>query len=256
MTAVEPIAKDEDREAIQRAVADYCEGYYRRNQEQTFRAYHPECLKRAFERNQFNVYYLIVQTRASMVDVAGIRERSIENPEFEIIIDEVLGDMSTVRLYSNNWVDYLHVVKARDEWKLLHAAYDEPSESGSEASESDLAAVHHVAQEYIESWYAGDAPRHLDTYHDEYVRRVFLADGSLEVTSGQRMADLCAAKGPDRSTTDWSIQIDGICGDVATVRIRSSSWTEFLHLARARGTWGLFHGTYHDEQKSRSTNAG
>lgn len=246
MTTERPIAEDKDLIEIKRAVTDYCEGYYLRKPEQTHRAYHPECLKRAFERTENDVFYLTVQTRASMVDVAKISWVANERPEFEIIVDEVHRDMSTVRLYSNSWVDYLHVVKARGEWKLLHAAYAERPEPGSEPAASATAAVERVARDYVESWYAGDTSRHLNSYHDEYVRRVLRPDGSLEVTSGQRMADLCTLNGPSSGSPEWSIEVDDVCGDVASVRIRSNAWVEYLHLAKARGRWGLFHGTYHD----------
>lgn len=40
--------------------------------------------------------------------------------EAEIIIDAISEGIASVRVYSCRWVDFLHVVKARDEWGLFH----------------------------------------------------------------------------------------------------------------------------------------
>ena len=234
-----------DLTEIRNAVADYCEGYYTRNQEQTHRAYHPECLKRVFEETEHGVFYLVVQTRASMVDVAGIEESRVDDPSYEITIDEVSQDMASVRLYSNDWVDFLHVVKARGEWKLLHAAYDELPEPGVEPAKSDRDAIHAAALDYVEAWYQGDAQRHALAYHDECVKRAFRDDGGLAVTSGQHMVDMCATGDTVLPDATWEIEIDDIVGTVASVRVHSTYWVDFLHIAKARGAWRLFHVTYH-----------
>jgi len=41
----------------------------------------------------------------------------------EIIVDAVFNDIASVRVYSPWWVDFLHVVKARGEWKLFHVTW-------------------------------------------------------------------------------------------------------------------------------------
>lgn len=235
---------DSDLDEIRQAVSDYCEGYYRRDPEQTYRSYHPECLKRSFDETEHGVFYLIAQTRASMVDVARIQERRVDNPTYEIIIDDVSDGIASVRLYSDDWVDLLHVVKARDEWKLLHAAYDTRSECPVEAAQSDVDAIHAVALDYIEAWYQGDAQRHAHAYHDECVKRAFREDGGLEVTSGQRMVDLCATGDTTLPNAEWDIHIDDIVGNVASVRVNSTRWIDHLHIAKARGRWALLHISY------------
>ncbi|MGI9667680.1 MAG: nuclear transport factor 2 family protein [Acidimicrobiia bacterium] len=236
-------ASEQDLVAIRRAVADYCEGYYRRDPDQTYGAYHPECLKRAFELTEDDVTYLIVQTRASMVDVARISSRATE-PEFEVFIDNVIGDIATVRLYSNAWVDYLHVVKARGDWKLLHAAYDERPAQRAEASDASIEAITQAATDYVEGWYLARPQQHLGAYHDECVKRVFTPDGGMAVYSGTHMAEICAKRSPD-ATAEWTITIDDVVGSVATVRIDSTDFVDHLHIAHARGRWGLLHGSFH-----------
>lgn len=35
---------------------------------------------------------------------------------------------------------------------------------------------------------------------------------------------------------------------MASVRIYSCRWVDFLHIVKARGDWGLFHVTWHDRR--------
>jgi hypothetical protein len=41
----------------------------------------------------------------------------------EIFIDDVSQDIASVRVYSGHWIDFLHIVKARGQWKLLHVTW-------------------------------------------------------------------------------------------------------------------------------------
>ena len=245
--AAEMVTKrEEDLQAVRRAVADYCEGYYRRDPEQTARAYHSECLKRDFVVTDDDVWYLAVQTSASMVDVARVDRMKVEDPSYEIIIDDLSEDIASVRLYSDRWVDYLHVVKARGEWKLLHAAYAELPDERISMSETDREEITARVLDYVEAWYAGDAIRHENAYHQECVKRAYRADGrDLVTTSPERMVELCASGGSVLEDAEWEIVIDDVAGGVATVRVYSTQWVDFLHLAKARGRWGLFHVSYH-----------
>lgn len=240
------VAREEDLQAVRQAVVDYCEGYHTRNPEQTRRAYHSECLKRAFASTEDDVWYLTVQTPASMVDVARIEHRRVENPEYEIIVDDISQGIASVRLHSPGWIDYLHVVKARGEWRLLHAAYTESSNQTSNTHAEDEEEIIARTLDYIEAWFRGDAERHAKAYHPECIKRAYAEDGhGIIWTSPQRMVEFCASGDQVLEDAEWKIIVDDVAGDVATVRVYSTRWVDFLHLAKARGRWGLFHVSYH-----------
>ena len=124
-SAAGPAAADEaDLAEIRQVVVDYCEGYYRRDPEQTARAYHPECLKRSFMRTDDDVWYLSVQYRASMVDAAHLADRAVADPTYEIIVDDVADGIASVRLYSDAWVDFLHVGKVDGRWVIINVLWE------------------------------------------------------------------------------------------------------------------------------------
>lgn len=60
-----------------------------------------------------------------MVDYAALSQ--ISDCETEVIIDAISEDIASVRIYSCRWVDFLHIVKARGEWKLFtsHGTVDQ-----------------------------------------------------------------------------------------------------------------------------------
>ena len=113
-----------DLDAIKRAASDYLEGYVTGDAERHARAYHPECLKRRLKRDEeTGIYELIVLPPQVMVDYAGTGRTIEDDCQFEVIVDAVSQDIASVRVYSCNWVDFLHVVKARGEWKLFHVTW-------------------------------------------------------------------------------------------------------------------------------------
>lgn len=120
----EPPASAEDVEAVRTAALDYIEGYVQGDAERHARAYHPECVKRRFVVDEeTGIDELSVLSPRVMTDYAAVVGADFADSEFEIIIDDIYDDIASVRVYSSRWVDFLHVVKARGQWKLFHATW-------------------------------------------------------------------------------------------------------------------------------------
>lgn len=118
-----------------------------------------------------------------------------------------------------------------------------------DASQADIDAISAVATEYVKSYAAGDASRHERVYHPECVKRAYLTDPESGVTelmnlSPRVMADYAAASGPMDADCDVDVIIDDIAGDMASVRVYSCNWIDFVHVVRARGEWRLLHVTW------------
>lgn len=58
-----------------------------------------------------------------MVDCAATGRSILPNCEAEVVIDAISEDIASVRVYSCRWVDFLHIVKARGEWKLFDVTW-------------------------------------------------------------------------------------------------------------------------------------
>jgi hypothetical protein len=115
-------ASQEDIDGVTRAALDYIEGYVEGDAERHARAYHPECVKRRFATDEeTGVDELVVLSPRIMADYAA--RTHIADCEAEVVIDAISEDIASVRVYSCRWVDFLHVVKARGEWRLFHVTW-------------------------------------------------------------------------------------------------------------------------------------
>lgn len=118
------MASQEDINAVRDAALDYIEGYVQGDAERHALAYHPECIKRQFATDEATgIEQLVVLSPQVMADYAAKFGGATEDAEWEVIIDDVSAGMASVRVYSTQWVDFLHVVKARGEWRLLHVTW-------------------------------------------------------------------------------------------------------------------------------------
>jgi hypothetical protein len=119
-------------------------------------------------------------------------------------------------------------------------------------SDADIEAIHRVALDYLEGYVSGDATRHLLSYHPEAIKRRYSvgADGvvGLITLSPQTMADDAAIQTPQSVTAE--VIIDAVFEDIASVRVYSPRWVDFLHIVKARGAWKLFHVTWHSRDVS------
>ncbi len=117
-------ASKADLEAIEAAALDYLEGYVTGDPDRHLRAYHPEAIKRRLEEDpDSGVTEQIVLSPQAMADYTATGQTVIEDCPAEVFIDDVFQDIASVRVYSCRWVDFLHVTKARGEWRLLHVTW-------------------------------------------------------------------------------------------------------------------------------------
>lgn len=123
-------ATQADIDAVTAAVTDYLEGWVTGDAKRHARAYHPECVKRRMAVDEeTGVYVLRTISPQTMVDYAATGSSVVEDCEFEIVIDAISEDMASVRCYSCNWVDFIHLVKAREEWRLFHVVWHSQPEA-------------------------------------------------------------------------------------------------------------------------------
>lgn len=115
----------------------------------------------------------------------------------------------------------------------------------------DVAEVEAIARDYIEGWYTGDSERMARSLHAELVKRMpsteeDAADGQLAVVSRAEMVQLTADGGGDAPGADVDILIDDVSTDIATARVVSPDYLDYLHLVKTPDGWKianvLFHG--------------
>ncbi len=115
-------AETADEAKIRRAALDYAESWYAGNGEQMRRALHPDLAKRIAKNGaveQMTAEKLIAGVAAGHGTKTPV-ERQLKN----VKILDVFGNTASVRLEMSGWIDYMHLAKFGDEWKIVNVLWE------------------------------------------------------------------------------------------------------------------------------------
>jgi hypothetical protein len=116
--------------------------------------------------------------------------------------------------------------------------------------DGDAAAVVAAVRGYFDAWFDGDPERMRAVLHPRLAkRRLAVAsdreavDGLYEVTAAEMVDD--AASGPKTSfDREYDVDVLDLEGDIATVRVRSNPFIEYVHVGRVDGRWLILNTLY------------
>lgn len=119
-----------------------------------------------------------------------------------------------------------------------------------QASSSDVEEVESIARDYIEGWYSGDVERMDRALHDDLVKRMPVREGSpaairLHPVSKAQMLELTAGGGGENPDAAFEILVDDISTDIATARVASPEYLDYLHLAKTEDGWKIVNVLFH-----------
>jgi ketosteroid isomerase-like protein len=101
-------------------------------------------------------------------------------------------------------------------------------------------ALTQTARDYFEGWFDGDVGRMDRVLHPDLVKRRGHPE-TLAVTTKERMLELTGqgAGAEDAADRSLDIQVLDVSEDIASVRVRSAVYHEYLHLVRTPGGWQI-----------------
>ena len=114
-----------DQEAVKQAVLDYVEGVYEANPAKIERSVHPDLAKRGFfvkeqETTESTMSFTAFMEHTKTYNKDG--QFPLDSPK-EIIIYEVLDQTASVKLIAAWGIDYMHLAKYDDKWKIIHVLW-------------------------------------------------------------------------------------------------------------------------------------
>ena len=113
----------EDFEAIRRCALDYIEGWYEARSDRMSRALSPYLAKRRFVSDQ-EIWDV---SKDWMVEATENGKGRLDEPQKgrkEISILDQTTTMANVKIISNNFIDYLHLAKFNNTWKIINVLWD------------------------------------------------------------------------------------------------------------------------------------
>ena len=105
-------------------------------------------------------------------------------------------------------------------------------------------AIENAIRDYIEGWYKGDVERMDRSLHDDLVKRIPMKDSTeqniiLRMVPKSRMVDLTAKGGGESPDADYQIFVDDIEKEIATARVLSLEYLDYLHLVKTQEGWQI-----------------
>ena len=116
-----------DTLAINEATLNYIEGYFYKDAERMEKALHPELVKRSIQKTKDGREFVVNRGASFMIMAAANNtNRHAANPEepIECIVEiyDIVGNGATVKVSTNQYdfIDYLHIGKYNNEWKIIN----------------------------------------------------------------------------------------------------------------------------------------
>ncbi|MDH3307968.1 MAG: nuclear transport factor 2 family protein [Acidimicrobiia bacterium] len=122
-------------------------------------------------------------------------------------------------------------------------------QSAADVAPAELAGIETAIRDYIVGWYTGNVEQIDRALHDELVKRIPVADESgavdLRAVSKERMLEMTSSGGGDDPAAAYEIHVDDVADDIATARVLSPEYLDYLHLARTPAGWQIVNVLFH-----------
>ena len=118
----------QDTLAIKQTALDYIESQHSPNPARMERALHPRMVKRTFWKDKATGKDYVRETNTeSMVLLAESYNKNGDkfpaSPRKDIKLLDVSDRTASVKLFADEWIDYMHLVKLNNTWKIINVLW-------------------------------------------------------------------------------------------------------------------------------------
>jgi hypothetical protein len=107
---------------------------------------------------------------------------------------------------------------------------------------NDSAAIRATVTNYVEGYYTGDAARMQATLHPHYLKHMIHGDIPMREWTGQQIVESVRSNGPadlPASEKTEQVRVMDISGDIASAKLVTPHWTDYMTLAKVNGDWKI-----------------
>jgi hypothetical protein len=120
---------------------------------------------------------------------------------------------------------------------------------------ADEAAIRHVARDYLESWLDGEGERMHGALHPMLAKRGLDYSADAAPTGVHHLDTeymvASAARGPrPQFSRNIEITILDLADNIASVKVLSEPFVDYLHVAKIDGRWSIVNALYEDRDPS------
>jgi hypothetical protein len=219
---------------VKEAPFDYITGWYAGDSSQMKLALHPKLLKRRVISTS-EVQNVTYDWMINAVIAGWTRIDNIKQAQKDIQILDQTEDMASIKVISNDFVDYLHLAKFDNQWKIVNALweYKKTADVGTKNEVEQLAA------EYINSWKSNDKKVMGSILLPDFGGRMALSLTEVENVDYNWMTN----KMHDfnnrmiNKLSNINVKVLDISKNMASVKIENGKFVEYLHLSHIDNKW-------------------
>ena len=110
---------------------------------------------------------------------------------------------------------------------------------------NDRELITRAVRDYFEGWYDADTARMDRALHRDLVKRSPTSGLGAILTKEQMLTFTAEGEGT-KVAADRRLEIDiaDVCGDIASVVVRSAPYREYLHMVRTGDGWQIVNGLW------------
>ena len=112
-----------DEKKIRNTAKNYMQGWYEARGDRMEKALHPKLMKRRFVSKE-EIWSV---STSDMIELTNGGRGKLEDPKSGKIIVTILdifNKIASVKIHSEKFVDYLHMVKEDNSWKIVDVLWD------------------------------------------------------------------------------------------------------------------------------------
>ena len=113
---------------IKKTALDYAEGWYDGDAARMERALHPDLAKRALmpdpQSGKGRVEHMSAMTLVQYTRNGLGKQTPSDQRKAEVKVLDVYGNTASVKLEMHDWIDYMHMVRVRGEWKIVNVLWE------------------------------------------------------------------------------------------------------------------------------------
>ena len=122
----------------------------------------------------------------------------------------------------------------------------------------DAQAIYQAVSDYYDGWYTPDAKRMARCLHAGLAKRAIQLDEMgkeylLHLTKDRMMESIDKGGGSDAPSEkkNWTITILDSYEEIATVKVASAEYMEYIHLAKQDGQWQIVNVLWTDNREHK-----
>ncbi len=115
--------------AVTRTVEDYFLGWYDADPDRMRSALHPDLAKRGHTASGDDPRVIRAVTADQMIGWTADGQGRTADPDerrLTIIVDEIHATIATVRVHSARYIEYIHLARTADGWRIVNTLWQEP----------------------------------------------------------------------------------------------------------------------------------